>query len=113
MRAQATRQLERRMTRPKLGIIAGSGRMPAQLIDACLAESRPFFVLGFEGHTDPDILASYPSRLVRLGAIGEGLKSLKDAEVAEVVMAGRVGRPSLVSLRPDRAASKLIAKLGA
>lgn len=96
----------------KLGIIAGGGRMPALLAEACQSSSRPYFVLGLEGHTDAALLATTPHKVVRLGAVGDALKTLKKEGVEEVIMAGNVGRPSLSSLRPDMTATMLIAKLG-
>ena len=82
--------------------------MPTQLVEACKVQSRPFFVLGLEGFCD----AVLADKQVRLGAVGEALKILKEAGVEEVIMAGRVGRPTLASLRPDMKATMLIAKLG-
>ena len=60
----------------KLGIIAGSGRLPALLAEECERLSRPYFVLGLEGHTDAALLEKTPHHEVRLGAVGEALKTL-------------------------------------
>ena len=92
----------------KLAIIAGSGRMPALLLEACQDMGRDVFVLGLEGFCD-SIVAD---KTVRLGAVGEALKALKQSEAKEVIMAGSVGRPTLSSLRPDFTATMWIAKLG-
>lgn len=100
-------------TQRKLGIIAGSGRMPSLLVDACIADNRPYFVLGIEGHAESELLSHAPHRITRLGAIGESLNILRGESVNDVVLAGRVGRPSLTSLRPDLATTKLLARLGA
>lgn len=86
--------------------------MPVQLVNACKAVGRDFFVLGIQDHADPVFLANLPHRIVRLGAINDALKTLREQNVAEIVLAGRVGRPSIKSLRPDFAASKLIARFG-
>lgn len=96
----------------KLGIIAGQGRLPALLVESCIAQNRPYFVLGLEGHAEAELLAKAPHKIVRLGAVGDALKTLKKEQVEEVIMAGRVGRPTLASLRPDMTATLLIAKLG-
>jgi DUF1009 family protein len=96
----------------KLGIIAGSGRMPALLVEACQTCERPYFVLGLEGHTEESLLIDVPHKVVRLGAVGEALKALKKEGVQEVIMVGSVGRPTLSSLRPDMTATMLIAKFG-
>lgn len=98
---------------PKLGILAGSGDVPRMLIEACRNEEREFFVLGFEGAVTSAELADVPHAMIRLGAIGEALKILKQHEVKELVMAGRLKRPSLATLRPDAGGAKLLAKLGA
>jgi len=95
-----------------LGIIAGSGRLPTQLVEACQVIGRPCFVLAFSEDTNLDAIQNAPHAIVRLGAIGEALKHLKGAGVNEIVLAGKVARPSIASLRPDFAATQLLARLG-
>lgn len=96
-----------------LGIIAGGGDLPLKLIQSCQQSGRPCFVLGFEDAPDDQAFAGVPHALVRFGAIGDALNHLRAAGVQEIVMAGRMKRPSLSSLRPDMAAAKLLKKLGA
>ena len=48
------------MALPKLGIIAGQGRLAAYLIDACKAAGRSFFVLALDGHADRAALGDLP-----------------------------------------------------
>lgn len=97
----------------KLGIIAGGGRLPALLAAACESEGREFFVIALEGAADMGAAAAWPHVCVRLGAVGEMFSALKQAGVAEVVMAGGVKRPTLASFRPDAVAAKLVARHGA
>ncbi|HEV7369075.1 LpxI family protein [Arenibaculum sp.] len=96
----------------KLGIVAGGGDLPFRLIEACRAAGRPFFVLALDGHADDGVCAGVPHARVRLGAAGQALDALRDAGVTEIVLAGRVRRPSLAELRPDWRATRLFAKLG-
>jgi DUF1009 family protein len=96
----------------KLGIIAGSGLLPAQIIESCKATGRDYFILGIEGHADAALLADSPHRMVRLGALNDSLTALREHHVQDILLAGRVGRPSIASLRPDLTATKLIARLG-
>lgn len=98
--------------RPKLGIIAGEGRLPAQLVEACLASGREVFVLGFEDTSPLDILTKVPHAIVPLGAIGEALDILHKAQVKEVVLAGRVQRPVLSALKLDASAIRLMGRMG-
>jgi len=95
-----------------LGIIAGTGRLPLQLIEACQAAGRGVFVLAFEGSTDPAVIANVPHAIVPMGDIGTALEHLHKAKAKELVMAGRVQRPTLAMLKPDKAAAKLIARMG-
>ncbi|HEX6980044.1 MAG TPA: UDP-2,3-diacylglucosamine diphosphatase LpxI [Alphaproteobacteria bacterium] len=97
----------------KLGILAGGGQLPVRVIEACRSTGRDFFVLAFEGQTDPDTVAGTPHRWVRLGAVGEAFRHLHAAGVSEVVMAGPVRRPSLEELRPDWRGAMFLAKVGA
>lgn len=96
----------------KLGILAGSGDLPARLIEACRREDRPFFVLAFEGETDPATVANAPHAWIRLGAAGRGFELLRSEGVEEIVFAGAIRRPSLASLRPDWRAARFLARVG-
>ena len=97
---------------PKLGILAGGGELPGHLIEHCRATGRDFFVIAFEGYTEPDMVAGTPHAWVRLGAAGNALKLLRKNGVGELVMAGRIERPTLASLRPDLRAARMFARLG-
>lgn len=95
-----------------LGIIAGRGTLPRRLIAACARIGRPVFVLGFPDQTDPETLQAAPSAVVRFGAVGQALDLLRRAGVTELVMAGKIERPSLFSLQPDARGMKLLARIG-
>lgn len=97
----------------KLGVLAGGGQLPVRVIEACRASGRDFFVLAFEGHTDPATVTDTPHAWVRLGAVGEALRRLHEAKVEEVVLAGPVKRPSFDDLRPDWRGAMFLAKVGA
>jgi DUF1009 family protein len=97
----------------KLGILAGRGELPAQLVDACRVQGRDVFLLAFEGHTDPGIVEGVAHAWTRLGAAASAIETLKDAGVRELVMAGAVARPSLTELRPDLRTAKWLTRVGA
>ncbi len=107
--AAATTSPERK---PKLGIIAGGGRLPLQLIECCQSSGREFFVIALEGIADMGPITAVPHAVVRIGAVGESLEKLKAAGARELVLAGRVKRPALSGLRPDFVGAKLVARLG-
>ena len=97
---------------PALGIIAGGGNLPLRLAEACQANGRPCFILALENAADLGAISHLPHRVVHFGAVGDAISHLRDANVKDVVMAGNVRRPSLLSLRPDMAGARLLARLG-
>lgn len=94
----------------KLGILAGGGALPGQIVSTCEASGRAFYVVALQGHAAAE-LARHGSA-ARLGAAGTILKRLRAAGVEEVVMAGHVRRPTLAELRPDWRAVRFFAALG-
>jgi len=96
----------------RLGIVAGAGGLPRHLIEACRAAGRDFFVLALEGAAEAETVRGVAHAWCRIGAAADGLSLLRENDVTEVVLAGGVRRPSLVSLRPDWRAAKLFARIG-
>lgn len=96
----------------KLGILAGGGSLPNLIIEACRQSGRELFVVAFEDQADADLVSDVPHAWVRLGAAGKTLKLLKDASVEELILAGRITRPTMAALRPDAKAVEFFAKMG-
>jgi len=96
----------------KLGILAGGGTLPRRLIESCQAIGRDIYVLGFEDQTDPAILSDVPHDWTRVGAADKTITLLRAAGVKNLVMVGRVRRPSLAELQLDWRAARLMAKVG-
>lgn len=97
----------------RLGLIAGGGDLPSRLLDACRASGRDVFVVALEGQADPALLSpGTPHAWIRLGAPGRMIAALREAGVEELVMAGKVVRPSLAEMRPDWRAIKFLAGRG-
>lgn len=95
-----------------LGIIAGGGGLPARVAEAVAASGRPVVVAVLDSHGDPAAFAAYPSRAYRWGLVATMLAWLKEQGVRQVVLAGTVARPSILSLRPDAAGMKMLARVG-
>lgn len=76
------------------------------------ASGRPVVVAVLDGHGDAGDFAAYPSQAFRWGLAAQMLAWLKDHGVRQVVLAGTVSRPSFLSLRPDAAGVKLLARIG-
>jgi DUF1009 family protein len=97
---------------PKLGIIAGGGTAPQSLIEICQKLGRAFFVICLEGQADKNLAHDLPHVWLPFGA-GAKLKALAVTEgIGEIVMIGRVRRPSLMEIKPDWLALKVLTKIG-
>jgi DUF1009 family protein len=96
----------------RLGIVAGGGGLPRRLIECCRAAGRDIFVLAIEGAAEPETVRGVPHAWCRIGAAAVGLALLRENNVTELVLAGGIRRPSLLSLRPDWRAAKLFARIG-
>ncbi len=94
-----------------LGIIAGQGDLPRDLIKACQYKKIPFYILAYEGQTDPAFVKDFPHDLVGLGQAGKSVKLFRDHKVDHIVMAGYFNRPAWSSLKPDLKGIALMAKL--
>ena len=77
----------------KLGIIAGGGALPGQLIQACRKEGRDVFVVAIIGHAAPEQVSLAPHEWVRLAKPGTAGKLLRQQDVSEIIFAGYVRRP--------------------
>lgn len=100
---------------PTLGIIAGSGDLPRVMVQACQDAGRPYFLLALQDAAEKatvDLAGEDAHAWIRLGAIGKALELMRENGVEEVVMAGRVTRPKISTLRPDMKGTKLLARIG-
>ncbi len=93
-----------------LGIIAGRGQLPAELARAANGLGRDVFILALRGQADSCVVSSFPHNWVRMGDGSKVLGLLRQASVRELIFAGGVTRPSLLSLRPDTRAARFLAK---
>lgn len=96
----------------KLGVIAGAGALPGQIIAACRETGREFFVLAFEGSADPDIIGNVPVQWVRMSSLSTALESARREGVSELVLVGKIPRPSVMELMRDIRSAKFMAKVG-
>ncbi|NKE47678.1 LpxI family protein [Roseomonas frigidaquae] len=86
--------------------------MPLRVADAARRAGRPVFAVLVEGFANPRDWLAWPHEVVRLGAVGRMLGLLRRQGVRQLVLAGRVTRPSILSLRLDGEGVRLAAKVG-
>jgi DUF1009 family protein len=95
-----------------LGIIAGGGLLPQRAAASASAAGRPVHVVVLEGFGNAADYAGYPHIVCRMGAAGRMLDWLRAAGARDLILAGAVRRPSLLSLRPDAGATRLLPRVG-
>ncbi|MCL2727346.1 MAG: UDP-2,3-diacylglucosamine diphosphatase LpxI [Bacteroidales bacterium] len=99
------------MEKKKLGMIAGSGMMPVEIIRHCNAIGREVFVVGLETFASEEQLKEAPHIFARIGEAGKIMKAFKNNNVYEIVLAGGIKRPSFKEMIPDWEGMKIVAKL--
>jgi len=95
----------------KLGMIAGGGMMPVEIIKYCNDHGREIFVVGIEPYATEENLKDVPHIFAKIGEAGKMLKAMSQNGVHDIVLAGGVKRPSFKELIPDWEGAKLMAKL--
>jgi DUF1009 family protein len=95
-----------------LGILAGGGRLPAQVAAAAQAAGRRVFVVALEGFADLASLRAWPHEVIRMGAAGRILAALRGHGCEDLVLIGSVRRPSMLDLRPDAVGMRVLGRIG-
>ena len=95
----------------KLGMIAGAGMMPVEIIKHCNSCGREIFVVGIEPYAREEELKAAPHIFAKIGEVGKILKAMSKNSVHDIVLAGSIKRPSFKELIPDWEGAKLIARL--
>lgn len=96
----------------KLGVIAGGGALPGQIISACRETGRDYHVLAFEGSADPAQIGDGPVEWIRMAALSQALESARREGVEELVLVGKIPRPSVLELMRDPRSAAFMAKVG-
>jgi DUF1009 family protein len=94
-----------------LGIIAGGGELPRAIAQSVKAQNRPLHVLAITGSTDESWLKDYPYSWMGIGEWGLALKTLREANVQEMIFAGRVDRPNWSDIKVDAKGLMLLPKV--
>lgn len=100
------------MTIERLGIIAGAGDLPRQLIAACIAQGIEPFLICFKGQTPEDLPGDHPHIWTTLGAAGKIIGYFKNHDIHDLVMIGKIKRPTLSDVSPDWKGAQILARIG-
>ena len=95
-----------------IGLIAGSGDLPKQILSYCQQAKIPVHVIAFEGQTPNDTVEGISHLWLKLGTVAPLLEYFEKHQVTHVVMAGGIKRPSISELSLDWTGTKLLARVG-
>jgi DUF1009 family protein len=101
------------VSKPPLGLIAGSGRLPMLFASAARAAGHRVHAAAHLGETDPALLTEVDSLIwIRVGQVDAIIADFKAWGVDRAVMVGGIGRVrSLTHARPDTGMLKIAASL--
>ena len=95
----------------KLGILAGEGSIPLDVAERARERGAEVHILAIKGHGDPALYQdTYPTHVIRLGALKVNLEILRSAGIQDLIMVGAVRRPTLLELAPDSMALAALSK---
>jgi UDP-2,3-diacylglucosamine hydrolase len=104
----------------RLGLIAGNGRFPFLVLDAARALGHDVTVVAVKEEASPELTEaaarppSAPLHWVSLGHLGTCIRILRDAGVAQAVMAGQVKHTKIFSgIVPDLTLLSVLTRLRA
>ncbi len=98
-------------TQNVLAILAGGGNLPTALAVAAQAAGYTVHVITFAGQPQPLHMPPVASTMqFPLGQVGHVLAHLKANRATHVALAGHLSKPSILSLKPDAAGLKLLAR---
>lgn len=96
----------------RLGILAGGGDLPKNLITYCQQHDIDCYALYFKGQSETDIVEGVDHDIVKLGQSQKSLNLLKKNDCTHIVFAGSIQRPGLFDIRPDLRTAKFFTRLG-
>ena len=95
-----------------LGIVAGKGQFPVLVARGAKARGRSVVMVGFVGHTDPEIAQEADAfTMLHLGQVNKVIDFMHAHGATEMCFAGAVSKPKALDLRPDMRAVKILFSL--
>ncbi len=95
----------------KIGMLAGSGMMPVEIIKSCRERGIEICVAGLLPWADESAFEGLPHVMARLGEVGKMMRFFRAQGADTLVLAGNIKRPSLKEIIPDWEAVKMLAKI--
>ena len=96
----------------KLGIIAGGGILPFELVKQCKSTQIEPYAACFKGFTDKKLAEQCDHIWTRLGAVGKIIKYFKANNITDLVLIGNIQRPAWSDLYPDLKGAQILSRIG-
>lgn len=96
----------------KVGLIAGGGDLPVQILSDCDSRGIETFIIAFDKHTDKSLVSGRGHIWTHLGSVGTIIKTLKENGIRDLILAGSIKRPSFFDLKPDLKAIQILSRIG-
>lgn len=93
-----------------VGLVAASGEMPVRLAESLRSSGRSVYIVALKGIADANF-GNFDHEAIRLGDLSRIFDALTSKGCEELVFAGKLSRPKLADLAPDKLASRVILKL--
>jgi UDP-2,3-diacylglucosamine hydrolase len=95
---------------PKLGIVAGAGALPLEIVRA--SAGRPYHVIAIDEFADPMPVSTHHTRFA-ISKIGAIIAELRRQGCADIAFAGKFERPNghNIKLRPDLGGLEFIVRI--
>ncbi|MEH6402441.1 MAG: UDP-2,3-diacylglucosamine diphosphatase LpxI [Sneathiella sp.] len=96
---------------PRVGIIAGGGKLPLNLANSLKSKGQDPFLLLIKGEADPKDYSDFPFVEYAITKVGKFLKTLAAEKCELVTLVGPVTRPDFKNIIPDFEGLKLLARI--
>ncbi|MFP4097822.1 MAG: LpxI family protein [Alphaproteobacteria bacterium] len=109
----ATKEIE--PPQQSVGIIAGGGDLPLQLLESCHKKNIIPYVVALKDQCKLELqnyLTEEHFLWANLGAAGRIISFFKSHGVRDIIMIGAVKRPALTRLKPDLKAIQILSRIG-
>ncbi len=93
----------------KIAIVAGEGPLPIRLAESLVSRGKEVAALCIDGYSNPTDFADIcPAEAFRLGNAKHAIGILKERDISNLVLVGRINRPTWRDLRPDSLAIRIL-----
>lgn len=97
---------------PKLGLVAGAGALPLEIVRATNASGRPYHVIAIDEFADPMPASTVHTR-IGISKIGAIIAKLRREGCTDIAFAGKFERPNgkNIKIRPDLGGIEFMARI--